>query len=114
MLSLSLNKTLEQIKNYKPVNGLPNLFTIYERLIHNQISNYFENILSKFQCGFRKYITAQDCLIILMVKWKSVLESGGIYEAQLTDVSRAFDCLTHDLLIAKLEAYGVTSKYFRI
>ena len=42
--------------NYRPVSVLPNLSKIYERLIYNQISNYFENILSK--CGFRKGFSA--------------------------------------------------------
>ena len=40
--------------NYRPVSILSNISEIYERLMFKQISEYFEPILSKFQCGFRK------------------------------------------------------------
>ena len=39
--------------NYRPVSILPNLSKIFERCIYNQIAQFFEKILSKFQCGFR-------------------------------------------------------------
>ena len=66
---------------------------------------FTENTLSKFQCGFRKGTSAQHCLIILE-KWKKVVEMKGCSGALLTDLSKDFDCISLDLLIAKLEAYG--------
>ena len=59
--------------NYRPVSILPNLSKIFERCIYKQISEYFENILSKYQCGFRKGHSAQHCLIALLEKWQRVL-----------------------------------------
>ena len=50
---------------YRPVSILPNLSKVYERLIYNQLSNFFENKLSKFQCGFRKGYNAKDCLLAM-------------------------------------------------
>ena len=48
----------------------------------------------------------QHCLITLIEKWKERVDNSGAFGALLTDLSKAFDCLPHELLIAKLDAYG--------
>ena len=62
-------------------------------------------LLSKYQCGFRKGRSAQHCLLAMLKKWKNAVDKGKIFGALLTDLSKAFDSLSHDLLIAKLNAY---------
>ena len=99
--------------NYRPVSILPNLSKIFERLMSNQLSKYFEDILSKFQCGFRKGYSAQDCLVAMIEKWKIFIDNNGSCGALLTDLSKAFDCLPHDLLLAKLHAYGLDLKLLK-
>ena len=74
--------------------------------MHSQIRAYFDNILSKYQFGFRQGYSSQQCLLILIEKWKKRLDKGGKCGALPSDLSKAFNCLLHDLLIAKLHAYG--------
>ena len=91
--------------NYRPVSILPILSKLFERLISKQFSEFFESILSKFQCGFRKGYGAQ--LLMMLETWKEAGDNKEAFGTLLTDISKAFDCLSHDLLIAKLRAYGL-------
>ena len=91
--------------NYRTVRILPILSKVYEKRFYKQIENYMQNILSNFQCGFRKGFNAQD-FIGMIEKAKRVMDKGRNFSALLTDLSKAFDCLLHDLLKAKLDAYG--------
>ena len=85
---------------------MPNLPKIYERCMCIQIYEYLNKILSKWQCGFRRGYSAQHCLLVMVEKWRQCLENGGVSGALLTDLSKTFNCILHDLLIAKLAAYG--------
>ena len=62
------------------------------------------------QCGFRKGHTAQHCLLVLIEKYRKVLDKRGFACLLLTDLSKAFDCIDHELIIAKLHAYGFDVK----
>ena len=92
--------------NYCPVSILPNLSKVFENILYKQISEFFNKIFSKYQTGFRKGFNAQTCLVAMLEKFRKYLDDRGEYAALLTDLSKAFDCLPHDLLIAKLHAYG--------
>ena len=93
-------------ESYGPISILPNISKVYERCLYDQMSAFFEKIFSKYQCGFRKGYSAQHCLLVMIEKWRKIVDFGGAFGALLTDLSKAFDCIPHDIIIAKLEAYG--------
>ena len=74
--------------------------------MQNQIYPYLNKIFSKYQCGFRNGFSTQHCLIAMIEKWRQSLDLGEQAAVILTDLSKAFDCIGHELLIAKLNAYG--------
>ena len=79
---------------------------VFERLMHHQVGEYIEKHLSPFLCGYRKGFNTQTALLSLLEKWKSTLDKKGFAGAVLMDLSKAFDTINHELLIAKLNAYG--------
>ena len=52
--------------NYRSVSILSNISKIYERCLYTQIASFFEDKLSRYQCGFRKGFSAQQCLIVMI------------------------------------------------
>ena len=79
---------------------------IFERIICKQLTTFFDNILSKYQCGFRKGHSTQHCLLLMLEKWQMALNNTEAFGALLIDLSKVSDCFNDELLIAKLHAYG--------
>ena len=96
--------------NYRPSSILSNISKIFERIMHNQLNNFFINRLSKYQCGFRKGFGTQQCLLVIIEKLRRIRDNKGVFAAVFTDLSKAFLCISHELLIAKLNAYGFVIK----
>ena len=92
--------------NDRPITIFLNVSKTYERCIYNQIKQHFDSILNKYHCGFCKDYNSQHFLITMIVKWRESVNKGGAFAVLSTDLSNTFDCLPHELLIAKLHAYG--------
>ena len=83
---------------------------VYERYLLNSLSNHIEKILSNFIVANRKRYSSSHVLLKLTENWKKHLDNKKIVGTVLMDLSKAFDCIPHDLLIAKLHAYGFNKK----
>ena len=85
-------------ENFRPVSILPTLSKIFEK------------------CLFAKYLlySTQHCLLVMLETWKGSVDKGKVFGALLTDLWKAFDCLDHELLTAKLNAYGFSLPALRL
>ena len=71
------------------------------------VSEYMSKILNKILCGFCKAHSTQRALFRLLQAWQTELDNSGKVGTILMDLGKVYDCIPHDLLIAKLEAYGL-------
>ena len=77
--------------------------------MNEQLSDYFITILNKLLCAFRKNYSCQSLLVKMVDEWKMALDKRYITGTVFMDLSKAFDCLPHGLLIAKCHAYGLSA-----
>ena len=92
----------------------PLLSKVYEKVIYNHLSDYSESFLNNILCGFRKTRGTQHAPFKLLQSWQQVLNNGSFICIILMDLSKAYDCIPHNLLIAKLECYGVDKASLRL
>ena len=84
---------------------------IYERFINNNLSlNHVNDILSDSVSAYWSKYSSKHMILRLIEEWKEKLDKGFFAGAILMDLSKALDCIPHDLLIAKLNAHSVDRK----
>ena len=94
-------------ENYRPISVLNVFSKIFERFLLNQMLPFIDNLMSSFLSAYHSRYSTQHVLLRLIEQWRACLDENKVVGGILMDLSKAFDCLPHDLLIAKLEAYGV-------
>ena len=94
-------------ENYRPASVLPLLSKVFEKLLHDQLREYLEKYLNTLLSGFRKAHSTQYALFKLLQACQEESDKSGFVGKILMDLSKAYDCLPHDLLVAKFEAHGI-------
>ena len=75
---------------------------------------YFSTFFPQYQCGFCKGYSGQHCLLAMTEKMIEARDSDKVCVAVLTNLSKAFDCLLDNLLIAELHAFGFNLKSLKV
>ena len=88
----------------RPVIVLPSVSKIFEDELVNHVSEYFQDIVCHIIYGFRKKHSCETVLMRMVENVKKILDDGKIVCAILMDLSKAFDCIPHKLLITKFRA----------
>lgn len=97
--------------NYRPISLLPILSKLFEKLLLSQILKYLNenNILSNSQFGFRKKMSTSHAVLAFVDDILKNFEEKKIYGALFLDLSKAFDTVSHDILLKKIAYYNMDS-----
>ena len=76
--------------NYRPINILPILSQIFERLISKQLLEFFESLLSKFQCSFRKGYGPQSRLLMMLETFKDAADNNKSFWSIINEPIESF------------------------
>ena len=99
-----------KIEKYRPVSILNWFSKVYEKFLLGAFKPFIDTFLSECIAACREHYSSNHVLIRLIENWNKTLDEMFIVPAVLMDLSKAFDCIPHDLLIAKLNAYGFSEK----
>ena len=97
------------LDNYRPISLLPALSKVFERVVFKQLYAYFtsKKLLYKSQYGFREDHSTELATLEFIDKISQDLDNGKIPIALFLDLSKAFDTLNHEILLTKLDYYGI-------
>ena len=100
--------------NYRPVSVLPAISKLFEKVMFDQLYASFAPAFSSNMSGFLKGHSCATALIKLTDDWRSALDEKNETGVVAFDLSKAFDCIFHNLLLAKVKAYGVQEPALRL
>ena len=106
------------VANYRPISLLSSFSKIFEKIMHRRVANFLENnnALHDMQYGFRAGRSCEQALLVANNEILSALGKKQIALLLLIDFSKAFDMVDHDIMIDKLEHYGIrgtANKWFK-
>ena len=103
-----------EIRNYRPVSVLSSFLKImkifFKCLILLLYISLSPNLIRRIEKRIAQFTI--HVLLRLIEQWKSAIDNKNYVGAVLMDLSKAFDCIPHDLLIAKLHAYGFSENNY--
>ena len=97
------------MNNYRPISLLPVISKVIEKIICTQLSTYFENnkLFYDSQYGFRPNHCTEQATLELTDRIISAMDNNDVPIGIFLDLSKAFDTIDHNILLNKLERYGI-------
>ena len=95
--------------NYRPISVLPVVSKVLERIVHHQLHSFLSEhkLLNLYQCGFRRNHSTELAAIAFLDYIRCGMDLGLLTGAVFIDLRKAFDSVDHEILISKLESYGL-------
>jgi Reverse transcriptase (RNA-dependent DNA polymerase) len=99
----------DNITNYRPISILPYFSKFYEKLMYDRLYNFVEksNVLFHSQHGFQSGHSPFMSLLSMQDKISSAIENNEYAVGIFFDLAKAFDTVDHNILLCKLETYGI-------
>ena len=103
------NGATDDVNNYRPISLLSVFSKIMEKLMASRLTNFLElqEIIYPNQFGFRAGYSTSHSLISITENIRKSLDNGKFGCGVFIDLKKAFDTVNHDILLAKLEHYGI-------
>ena len=97
-------------ENYRPISLLSNINKIFEKIVFERVYGFIEkhDVIYKHQYGFRKKHSTNHALICITEQIRKALDENKFAFGVFVDFQKAFDTVNHDILLNKLERYGIS------
>ena len=103
----------QEMRNYRPVSNLSFVSKLVERIVANQLMDYLtlNNLLPKFQSAYRRHHSTETAMLKVLSDVFLAADSQRVTLLALLDLSAAFDCVDHDILLHRLQStFGLGGK----
>ena len=98
--------------NYRPISLLSIPRKVVKRYIFSILKTHLDsfNLLSEYQWGFRKHSSTEDLLLNMTERWRHAIDNGKSVVVLFIDFQKAFDSVSHPILLRKLAACGISGE----